>query len=88
MILMPRNKKGFAFVWMIALIVGFIVVSIFASYFGLNLLKDTINELGMTTIITALVVVLAVIFYPFTKTVLMIFAGILKSIVAWIRSVL
>jgi hypothetical protein len=81
-----HNKKGLGFFMIVALVVAFIVVSIFASYFGLNLLKETINSLGIETILIALVFVLALVFKEFVKQILEMIVGLLKWIVALIKS--
>lgn len=80
------NKKGLGFIWIVALILSFMVISIFASFFGLKLLQKTIDELGWQTIGIFLIVVLAIVFRPFVQELLMTILTVIKSIFGFIKS--
>jgi len=79
-----KNKKGMGIFFIIALVGVFIILSIFASYFGLTLLKKTIDEIGYPTIIATIAVALAIVFHGFVESVLMgvwaFVSSILKTI--------
>ena len=72
----------------VAVILAFITVSIFASYFGLTLLKKVIDEVGLTAIITFLIIALAIIFKPVTEDILMTFWGFTKSVLMFLKALI
>lgn len=82
------NKKGIGFVFILVLGVVFLVLSIFAGFFGLKLLQKTINEVGLTTLIGAGAFVLALAFRQPLIAIIMALLDLIKSIFMFIRSLI
>lgn len=81
------NKKGFGFIFLIVLGITFLVVSIFAGFFGLKLFQKAIDEVGKTTLIYLGVFILALAFRPFVQQLLMSLLSLVKAIFTFIGSI-